>query len=230
MGATPDGRDLAGMLSALLGWGVLVNAGGVEWSGGAPSVEMSVFGGRIITTSTFTDEHGIITLRPNSVAAEPAGAAGEVESVTVSRSPALPLVAIRERTSETSSEVPVEEASVIVAGGRGIGGPEGLSLVQELAHALGGAVGATRPAVDSGWIPYGQQIGQTGKTVKPKLYVALGISGATQHIVGILGAETILSINRDREAPITELSDLAIIGDLFQVGPAILHALRARTS
>ena len=227
LGATPDGRDLAGMLSALLGWGVLANAGGVAWIDGTPRVEMAVLGGRFTTTSVFTGERGIITLRPNSVAAEAAKDAGTVESVATAATATLPHVEISDSVVEISAEIPIEEASVIVAGGRGIGGPDGVSLLQELARALGGSVGATRPAVDSGWIDYGQQIGQTGKTVKPKLYLALGISGATQHTVGVQGAETIIAVNRDPEAPIVQLADLLIVGDLFEVGPAIVNALRA---
>ena len=229
LGATSDGRDLAGMMSALLGWGVLTNAGAVTWINGAPRVEMAVLGGRFVTTSEFTGQHGIITIRPNSVAAEVTDGTGIVESIDPpAAATTLPLVDVSESVVQISAEVPIEEASVIVAGGRGIGGPEGAALLQELARVLSGSVGATRPAVDSGWIDYSQQIGQTGKTVKPKLYLALGISGAMQHAVGIQGAETIIAVNRDPEAPIIQFADLFIVGDLFEVGPEILTALRAR--
>ena len=115
-----------------------------------------------------------------------------------------------------------------VAGGRGVGGEEGFKLVQEIADELGGAVGATRAAVDSGWIPYAQQIGQTGKIVKPQLYLALGISGAIQHKVGMQTAGTIIAVNRDPDAPIAEFADMIVVGDLFEVGKALLEALRAR--
>jgi electron transfer flavoprotein alpha subunit len=129
---------------------------------------------------------------------------------------------------ESSEAVPIEEARVIVAGGRGIGGPEGLAVVEELAHALDGSVGATRAAVDAGWIGFSQQIGQTGKVVKPQLYVALGISGAIQHTVGVQGAETVVAVNKDPDAPIAEFADLFVVGDLFAVAPAIVAELKSR--
>ena len=226
-GAGPEGRDLAGVVSALTGWGVLVNAIGVTWDDG-PVVAMSVFGGKLTTTSRFTGEQGVVTVRPNVVAAEPAATAGSVEATTVEGDLRLPLVKVVDRVAAADAAAPIEEARVIVAGGRGMGGPEGFSLVEDLAAALGGAVGATRAAVDAGWIPYAQQIGQTGKIVKPALYLALGISGAIQHKVGMQTADTIVAVNRDPDAPIAEFADLFVVGDLFEVGPAILAALRAR--
>jgi len=226
-GAGPEGRDLAGVVSALTGWGVLVNAIGVTWDEG-PVVEMSVFGGKLTTTSRFTGEQGIVTVRPNVVPAEPATKPGSVESTKVDGDLRLPLVKVVDRVAAADAAAPIEEARVIVAGGRGMGGPEGFSLVEDLAEALGGAVGATRAAVDAGWIPYAQQIGQTGKIVKPALYLALGISGAIQHKVGMQTADTIVAVNRDPDAPIAEFADLFVVGDLFEVGPAILAALRAR--
>ena len=228
-GAGPDGRDVAGTLAALLERPVLVNATGVAWDGG-PSVEMSVFGGKLVTTSAFTDgEWGIVTVRPNVVTAEKAASAGKVESVAPSGELELPLVKVAERIEEAAATLPIEEARIIVAGGRGVGGGEGFKLVQDIADALGGAVGATRAAVDSGWIPYAQQIGQTGKIVKPQLYLALGISGAIQHKVGMQTAGTIIGINRDPDAPIAEFADLVVVGDLFEVGKALLEELRARS-
>jgi electron transfer flavoprotein alpha subunit len=227
-GAGPDGRDVAGALSALLGWGVLVNATAVEWADG-PVVEMSVFGGKLNTRSTFSGGHGIITIRPNVVAAEPAAKPGKVEPVAVDGDLRLPKVRVVERIEEAGAAAPIEEAKVIVAGGRGIGGSDGFRLVEELAEALGGAVGATRAAVDAGWINYSQQIGQTGKIVKPNLYLALGISGAIQHKVGMQTAGTIVAVTRDPDAPIAEFADLVVVGDLFEVVPAVLAELRARS-
>ncbi len=229
LGATPDGRDLAGILSALLGWGVLVNAVAVSWADGGPSVEMSVFGGKLLTSSAFTADHGIITVRPNSVTAEAAGGKGVVEAVEIAPSVELPAVTLVERVEESSAAIPIEEARVIVAGGRGVGGPEGFKAVEDLAEALGGAVGATRAAVDAGWIPFAQQIGQTGKIVKPQLYLALGVSGAIQHKVGMQTAETIVAVNRDPDAPIAEFADLFVVGDLFEIAPAIAAEIRSRS-
>jgi len=230
IGAGPDGRDAAGVLSALLGWGVLVNATSVAWKDG-PVVDMSVFGGKLLTSSGFTGEHGIVTIRPNVVSAEPLSKPGTVEVAPASATAEplkLPQVAVLERVAEAGAAVPIEEARVIVAGGRGVGGKDGFELVEEIATELGGAVGATRAAVDSGWIPYAQQIGQTGKIVKPKLYLALGISGAIQHKVGMQTAETIIAVNRDPDAPIADFADLLVVGDLFDVGRALLAELRAR--
>jgi len=161
-------------------------------------------------------------------AAEPAAAAGTVEPATVEGELRLPQVKVVDRVAAAETAAPIEEAKVIVAGGRGVGGPDGFRVVEELAEALGGAVGATRAAVDAGWIPYAQQIGQTGKIVKPALYLALGISGAIQHKVGMQTAGTIVAVNRDPDAPIAEFADVVVIGDLFEVVPAILAALRAR--
>jgi electron transfer flavoprotein alpha subunit len=228
-GAGPDGRDVAGTLAALLERAILVNATAVAWDGG-PSVEMSVFGGKLVTTSTFADgAWGIVTVRPNVVTAEKAGSAGKVEAGTPAGELELPLVKVVDRVQEAAATLPIEEARIIVAGGRGVGGEDGFKLVQDIAGALGGAVGATRAAVDSGWIPYAQQIGQTGKIVKPQLYLALGISGAIQHKVGMQTAGTIVGVNRDPDAPIAEFADLVVVGDLFEVGKALLEKLRART-
>src|SRR6185369_13908208 len=203
-GAGPDGRDVAGTLAALLQQPVLVNATAVAWDGG-PSVEMSVFGGKLLTTSAFADgEWGIVTVRPNVVTAEAAGTKGAVESAAPAGDLELPLVKVVDQITEAAAALPIEEARIIVAGGRGVGGEDGFALVREIAAALGGAVGATRAAVDSGWIPYAQQIGQTGKIVKPQLYLALGISGAIQHKVGMQTAGTIVGVNRDPDAPIAE--------------------------
>ena len=152
-----------------------------------------------------------------------------MEPTTSASTATLPAVRVVERVSEANAAAPIEEARIIVAGGRGVGGADGFGIVGELAEALGGAVGATRAAVDSGWIPYSQQIGQTGKIVKPELYLALGISGAIQHKVGMRTSNTIVAVNRDADAPIADFADLFVVGDLFEVGAALLDRLRARS-
>ena len=228
-GAGPEGRDLAGALSALTGRGVLANAIALRDSPDGPVATHSVFGGKLITDSALISGRGIVTVRPNAVTAEPAASAGRVETVAPNGDLALPLVPIVERIEAEGAVASIDDARIIVAGGRGVGGPEGFALIQDLAAALGGAVGATRAAVDSGWIPYSQQIGQTGKIVKPQLYFALGISGAIQHKVGMQTAGTIVAVNRDPDAPIAEFADMVVVGDLFDVGRAVLAELRSRS-
>ena len=228
VGASNDGRDVAGMLQAVLEWATLVNCAGVRWNADGPQVEMSIFGGRLATLSHLTPDHGIVVVRPSAVSAEPGPQPGRIETLDVA--PALSLRAGRivERVAEASAAVAIEEAPVIVAGGRGVGGPEGFGAVQDLATALGAAVGATRAVVDAGWIGYAHQIGQTGKTVKPRLYVAAGISGAIQHKVGMQTSGTIVAVNRDADAPIAEFADLMVVGDLFEILPRLTAAIRAR--
>jgi electron transfer flavoprotein alpha subunit len=228
LGATPDGRDVAGVLQALTGWGMLANATSVDDGPDGLTTEASVLGGSLMTRSAFTAGHGIVTVAPNVVVGEAAGSAGSVESAAADAPLRLPAVALTGRLAEEAARLSIEEASVVVTGGRGVGGPDGFALVSELAEALGGAVGATRAAVDSGWIGYGQQIGQTGKTVRPRLYLALGVSGAIQHKVGMQTAETIVAVNRDPDAPLAEFADLYVVGDLFEVVPALLAELRVR--
>lgn len=228
LGAGPEGRDVAGTLQALLGIGVLVNAMAVEWADGGPSVEMRVFGGSLVTHSGFSDDRGIVTVRSNAVTAEAADTSGVVETVAVDEPLRLPLVPVLEQVTEAGAQAPIEEARIVVAGGRGLGGPDGFHLVEEVAGELNAAVGATRAAVDAGWINYAHQIGQTGKTVKPQLYLALGISGAIQHRVGMQLSETIVAVNRDPDAPLAEYADLYVVGDLFEVVPALVAALRSR--
>jgi electron transfer flavoprotein alpha subunit len=228
LGATTDGRDLAGLLVGRLGWGLLSNAGGAAWDGTSPVVVKSVLGGKAVTRSVFTGGTGIITLPPGVLAAEPAEAPGTVTSRDAAAEPSTPAVEVLERVAEAGAQVSLEEARVVVVGGRGIGGPDGFSLVDDLADLLGGVVGATRASVDSGWIAYARQIGQTGKVVKPALYLGLGVSGAMQHRVGMQSAEAIIAVNKDPDAPIGEIADLFVVGDLFEVGPALAAELRAR--
>jgi len=234
VGASPDGRDVAGFLAAMLGVGVLTNATTVTWDGG-PVAEKGVFGGRIVTTSAFASGHGIVTVPLGSVTAEAAPSAGAVEmaagdaaSMAGDELPPAPPVLVVERVVEAAGAVQIEEAKIIVSGGRGMGSAEGFRLADELAAELGGAVAASRAAVDAGWIPYSRQVGQTGKIVKPDVYVALGISGAVQHKVGMQGAGTIVAVNTDPDAPIAEFADLFVVGNLFEIVPALVAELKAR--
>jgi len=228
LGATSDGRDAAGALVGLTGWGMLANADGAAWEDGAPVIASAVLGGKAIVRSTLEGDAGVITLRPGAVVAEAAGTTGSVEARSPAGEPATPAVPVLERVAEAGAEASLEEARIVVVGGRGVGSPEGFAIVDELAALLGGVVGATRASVDAGWIPYARQIGQTGKSVKPALYVGLGVSGAMQHRVGMQGASTIVAVNRDPDAPIAEVADLFVVGDLFEVGPALAAELRAR--
>jgi len=228
--ASGDGKDIAGLLVGLTDMPVLVNVSGVTWGDGGPVVEMSTFGGKLITHSAFTGGRGIVVVRPGTVTEEKAAQPGAIETVEVTPSAELPQVKVVDSVAEAGAAAPIEEARIIVGAGRGVGSADGLHLVEDLADALGGAVGATRAVVDSGWIGYGQQIGQTGKIVKPALYVACGISGAIQHKVGVQTAGTIVAINRDADAPIAEFADLMVVGDLFEILPPLTAAVRARTS
>jgi electron transfer flavoprotein alpha subunit len=228
IGASNDGKDVCGLLIGLTDLPMLANGAGVEWSEDGPRVEMSTFGGKLVTSSVFTADRGMVLVRPASVPAEPADQPGSIETIDVSGLEELPVVRITDRVEEAGASAPIEEARIIVGGGRGVGNADGFNLVQELADALGGAVGATRAGVDAGWVSYGQQIGQTGKIVKPALYVACGISGAIQHKVGVQTAGTIVAINKDADAPIAEFADLMVVGDLFEILPRLTEAINAR--
>jgi electron transfer flavoprotein alpha subunit len=230
VGASADGKDIAGFLVGLMDMPVLVNGAGVDWGETAPRVEMSTYGGKLVTHSTFAGNRGIVIVRPATVAAEKAASAGEVETASVTVASELPAVKVVEHVEEQGSAASIEEARIIVGGGRGVGSADGFRQVEALANALGGAVGATRAVVDSGWIGYSQQIGQTGKIVKPALYIACGISGAIQHKVGVQTAGTIVAINRDPDAPIGEFADLFVVGDLNEILPKLTEAIAARKS
>lgn len=223
--ANADGKEIAGRLAARIGSGLLVDV--IEVKEGGVGVH-SIFGGAFTVDAQVTSETPVITVRPGSVEAVPADGAGEVVNVEVPAQ-AENATRITKREPAVAGDRPeLTEASVVVAGGRGVGSAENFKIVEELADSLGGAVGAARAAVDSGYYPGQFQVGQTGKTVSPQLYIALGISGAIQHRAGMQTSKTIVAVNKDEEAPIFEIADLGIVGDLFKVSPQLTEAVKAR--
>ncbi len=229
--ATYEGRDIAGRLSAKLDKPVLTNVTGLVASDGGLSSQHPAFGGNLIVTAKFTgDGPGLFVIRAKSFAAEPSG--GGAASVTGAPVPdvaATNTAKVTERHVEERSGPKLDEAAVVVSGGRGLGEAANYALIEELAKLLHGAAGASRAIVDAGWVPYSHQVGQTGKTVKPTVYVACGISGATQHLVGMKGSKNIIAINKDQEAPIFSVADLGIVGDVHKVLPALIEALKAKS-
>jgi electron transfer flavoprotein alpha subunit len=223
--ANADGKEIAGRLAARLGSGLLVDV--IEVKQGPVGIH-SIFGGAFTVEAKTNGDTPVITVRPGAIEAEPAAGAGEQVSVEVPAQ-AENATKITAREPAVAGDRPeLTEASVVVAGGRGVGSAEKFSVVEELADALGGAVGASRAAVDSGYYPGQFQVGQTGKTVSPQLYIALGISGAIQHRAGMQTSKTIVAVNKDEEAPIFEIADYGIVGDLFNVTPQLTEAVKAR--
>jgi electron transfer flavoprotein alpha subunit len=225
---TLSGRDLAGRLVARLNAGLGADVTDFSIRDGVVECVSPKMGGALTTVCAIKPaDYGIATVRPNAFAAAPGGAGA---ALTQLEKPAGKSYAttIEQDVEEGSGELALEEAPVVVAGGRGLGGPEPFeTLLKPLAHALGGAVGASRAAADAGWVPYSLQIGQTGKTVTPNLYIAVGISGAIQHKVGMRSSGTIVSINKDAAAAIAEFSDLLVVGDAFKIVPELTNLLEA---
>jgi electron transfer flavoprotein alpha subunit len=230
VGQTHDGRDIAGRLSAWLDRPVLTNVIGLIEEGGSILTEHSIFGGTQVLMAKFTgDGPGIFVIRAKSFAAQPAGGTEpELISIELPDTGATDAARVRNRYEQERHGPLLDQASVVVSGGRGLGTAENYALVEELAKLLDGAPGASRAIVDAGWVPYSHQVGQTGKTVTPTVYIACGISGATQHMVGMKNAKHIIAVNKDESAPIFSVSDLGIIGDVHIVLPKLIEALRAR--
>jgi electron transfer flavoprotein alpha subunit len=196
-------------------------------AGGHIVAVRQAYGGRAAASLAVTRWPAILSVKPRSLeAAGPAAVAGRVEDVPVSIDVAALATRVREIRRE-QAELGLDDAEIVVSGGRGIGGPEGFKVLEELAKVLGGAVGSSRPPADAGWVPVNWQIGQTGKTVRPSLYVAVGISGATQHVAGMAGSRTIVAINKDPEAPIFGLAHLGIVGDYREVIPHLIQKVKA---
>jgi electron transfer flavoprotein alpha subunit len=230
--ATPNGRDIAAGVVGLLGVPAFGPARAVSAEGGSLRVEASTLQGTAITVSEPVDgaprPSVVLLLAGTFTPDEPGSGVAEVEPAPAAEDHALSSVRIAESHEAEARVVNLEEATVIVAGGRGVGGEEGFGPLNELAAALGGAVGASRAAADAGWIPYQLQIGQTGKVVKPALYIGCGISGAIQHRVGMQTAEHVVAINKDPDAPIGEFADLFVVGDLFQIVPRLTEEINRR--
>ncbi|CAN5382413.1 electron transfer flavoprotein subunit alpha/FixB family protein [soil metagenome] len=225
--STFSARDILSRLMGKLGVGVIANAVSVGYSDSGELTVTVPYGAE--TTGTVTlDGSGphLVQIRPKSYAAEAIGGQAEVRTVGTAVNPATLRVKVVESVDQAAEGPNLEDAGVIVSGGRGLGQPENYVLIENLAKELGGAPGATRAIVDAGWVPYSHQVGQTGKTVKPTLYVACGISGAIQHIAGMKGSKYLIAINQDADAPIFELADLGIVGDVLTVVPKLTEKLR----
>jgi electron transfer flavoprotein alpha subunit len=225
------GFEVGAGLAARLGAGVAMEVTAVRAEGGKLIAERPILGDSAISEIEFRSDVGIIIGRLNAFEAKEAGSgAAAVEDVQVELSPHAQQATMIQRGEQRGADVDIEGADILVAGGRGLGNADGFGLVEELAKAFGAnsAVAATRAVVDAGWYPYAAQIGQTGKTVAPKLYLAAGISGAIQHKVGMQSSENIVAINKDANAPIFEFSDLGVVGDLNKIVPKLTEAIRAK--
>jgi electron transfer flavoprotein alpha subunit len=229
-GTTYDGRDVAGRLSAKIDAPVITNIVDIEVDGDKAVGTEPVFGGTVNVKTAFTgSKPQILLVRPKSFAAEPSGGgAATVQSLSVPDLGATGAASVKNRFVEEATGPKLDEAAIVVSGGRGLGEAGNYQLVETLAKLLKGAPGASRAIVDAGWVPYSYQVGQTGKVVKPTVYIAAGISGATQHLVGMKGSKNIVAINKDAEAPIFGIADLGIVGDVHKVLPKLIEALQGR--
>jgi electron transfer flavoprotein alpha subunit len=228
LGGTTAGRDLGPYLSARAGTGCLSDCISLRWEGESLVGTRPVYQGKLLADVTGASTGpGFAVLRGGVVEAPEAGSPGSTESLDVSFADGDLRVELTDVSVPQAGAVDLEGADTIVAGGRGVGSEENFALVEQLAASVGGAVGATRAVTDLGWRPHYEQIGQTGKTVKPKLYFAVGISGAVQHVVGMQGSDTVVAINRDPDAPIFKLAQIGLVGDLNELLPALISEIEA---
>ncbi|MCZ4120524.1 electron transfer flavoprotein subunit alpha/FixB family protein [Streptomyces sp. H39-S7] len=227
--SSAEGKEIAARLALRLDSGIITDATDVEPGDGGPVATQAVFAASFTTKSRITTGVPVITVKPNSAAPEAAPAAGTVEQLAVSFGELATGTKVLTRTPRESTGRPeLTEAAIVVSGGRGVNGAENFHLIEALADSLGAAVGASRAAVDAGWYPHTNQVGQTGKSVSPQLYIANGISGAIQHRAGMQTSKTIVAVNKDAEAPIFDLVDYGVVGDLFQVVPQLTGEITAR--
>jgi len=223
-GGTSNGRDLAPRIAARLDVGVASDVDQLSWTDGKLRARRPVYSGKAFATVDVTGTPAIATTRPNAFPAEEAG--GGVAEVSEVNAPADAKAKLVETKAPEAGELTIAEADIIVSGGRGLKDAPNFSYIRDLAHAIGGAVGASRATVDAGWIDHQHQVGQTGRVVSPNLYIAAGISGAIQHLAGMSSSKHIVAINKDPEAPIFRVADLGVVGDLFQVLPALTEEVK----
>jgi electron transfer flavoprotein alpha subunit len=227
-GFTPDSREVAGRLAARLGVGLISNASDLDARDGGFVASVPYFGGAKLASMKANGKPAIVLVRPKSFEATESGGTAEVKELELTVAESSKRAHIAERVAEASDKVKLEDARVVVSGGRGLGGPQNFPMLEDLANALGGAVGASRAVVDAGWVPYSMQVGQTGKSVRPGVYIAVGISGAMQHTVGMKTSKVIIAINKDAEAPIMKMADLGVVGDALKIVPALTAAVKAK--